>query len=139
MADTSRRRFLSTTAVLGAASLLSGKAKAGAQQICSQLPKLTHQVFFWLKNPDSIEDRDKLVEGLNDLRRIESIRGLQIGVPASTEKREVVDNSYQVSETMFFDNTEGQNSYQVHPLHQEFVEQYSHLWAKVVVYDSITL
>jgi hypothetical protein len=137
MPDTSRRRFLSTTAVLGAASLLPGKA--GAQQTCPRLPELTHQVFFWLKNPDSIEDRDKLVEGLNGLRRIESIRALQIGVPASTEKRDVVDNSYQVSETMLFDDVEGQNIYQVHPLHQQFVEQYSHLWAKVVVYDSIAL
>ncbi|ALS99398.1 Dabb family protein [Lacimicrobium alkaliphilum] len=137
MPDTSRRGFLCTTALLGAASLLPGKA--GAQQTCTRFPKLTHQVFFWLKNPDSIEDRDKLVEGLNGLRRIESIRGLQIGVPASTEKREVVDNSYQVSETMLFDDVEGQNIYQVHPLHQEFVEKYSHLWAKVVVYDSIAL
>ncbi|GAB3020652.1 Dabb family protein [Bowmanella dokdonensis] len=137
MPDTSRRHFIGATALLGASSLLPGKASA--QQTCDPLPRLIHQVFFWLKNPGSTEDRDKLVEGLNSLRRIETIRGLQIGIPASTEKREVVDNSYQVSETMLFDDVEGQNIYQVHPLHQEFVERYSHLWSKVVVYDSLAL
>ncbi|MCA1758894.1 MAG: Dabb family protein [Bacteroidales bacterium] len=27
--------------------------------------------------------------------------------------------------------------YQVHPLHVKFVEENSHLWDKVVVYDSV--
>jgi hypothetical protein len=99
--------------------------------------QLTHHVFFWLKNPDSKDDRNKLIEGLQSLRKIETVKKLHIGVPASTEKRDVVDNSYQVSELMFFDDVEGQNVYQVHPLHQKFVEEYSHLWSKVVVYDSL--
>lgn len=99
--------------------------------------QLTHHVFFWLKNPDSLDDRNKLIEGLKTLRKIETVRKLHIGVPASTEKRDVVDNSYQVSELMFFDDVEGQNVYQVHPLHEKFVEEYSHLWSKVVVYDSL--
>lgn len=46
-----------------------------------------------------------------------------------------MDNSYDLSELMYFDNIEGQNAYQVHPIHKAFVEKYSHLWEKVVVYD----
>jgi len=96
-----------------------------------------HQVFFWLKNPTSEADKAKLIEGLETLRKIELIRELHIGVPARTEKRDVVDNSYQVSELMFFDSVESQNAYQAHPLHKQFVDTYSHLWQRVVVYDSV--
>ncbi|MBT1703232.1 Dabb family protein, partial [Chryseosolibacter indicus] len=74
---------------------------------------------------------------LKTLRKIETIKKLHIGVPASTEKRDVVDNSYHVSELMFFDDVAGQNVYQEHPIHKKFVADCSHLWEKVVVYDSI--
>jgi hypothetical protein len=38
---------------------------------------------------------------------------------------------------MFFNNTQDQDIYQVHPIHKAFVENYSHLWDKVVVYDML--
>lgn len=98
---------------------------------------LTHHVFFWLKNPSSKEDLEKLLEGLRTLEKIETVKGIYIGVPASTEQRGVVDHTYQASELLFFENVEGQNVYQDHPIHQKFVENYSHLWDKVIVYDSI--
>lgn|SRR5690606_26867769 len=136
MSNSSRRQFLTGAAALGAGAMLPVSAAAAD---CQDLPKLVHKVYFWLKNPDSSEDRDQLVAGLKTLSQIESVRVLQIGVPASTEKREVVDNSFQVSELMMFDDVEGQNAYQVHPIHQQFVDQCSHLWEKVVVYDSIAV
>lgn len=94
-------------------------------------------MFFWLKNRDSKEDLNKLIEGLKKLEKIETIKKMHIGVPASTEQRPVVDSSYSVSELMFFDDVAGQDVYQVHPIHKKFVEECSHLWEKVVVYDSI--
>ncbi len=100
---------------------------------------LAHHVFFWLKNPNSKEDRDKLIAGLKTLEKIETVKSLRIGVPASTEKRDVVDNSFSVSELMLFDDVEGQNAYQVHPIHKKFVEDCSHLWEKVIVYDAIDI
>lgn len=130
----SRRKFLTTTTLLGtglAASALPVPVPA------SEKKQLVHHVFFWLKNPDSKEDRDKLVEGLRTLARIETIRKLHIGVLASTEKRDVVDTSWQVSELMFFDDLAGQAAYQSHPLHLAFIKNYGHLWAKVVVYDAL--
>lgn len=98
---------------------------------------LTHHVFFWLKNPGSTADRDKLVQGVKGLAKIETVKKLIVGVPASTEQRDVVDASYAVSELMFFDNVEGQNVYQDHPLHKKFIEEHAHLWDKVVVYDTL--
>jgi hypothetical protein len=97
--------------------------------------QVTHHVFFWLKNPSSKEDLDKLLAGLKTLENIKTVRKLFIGVPASTEERDVVDNSYHASELMFFDNLEDQETYQHDPIHKKFVEDCSHLWEKVIVYD----
>jgi hypothetical protein len=112
---------------------------ANAKPMDKKKTKLSHHVFFWLKNPNSKEDRDKLIAGLRKLEKIETIRSLQIGVPADTEKRPVVDNSYAVSELMFFDDVAGQNVYQDHPLHKKFIEECSMLWDKVIVYDSVAV
>jgi len=98
---------------------------------------LVHHVFFWLKNPDSVTDRDKLIEGLRTLSKIETVRDIHIGVLASTEERAVVDTSWQVSELILFSDLAGQDTYQTHPVHVDFVNNYSHLWAKVVVYDAM--
>ena len=127
-----RRKFLATAATLTAGTA----ASALPLQNTGEKKQLVHHVFFWLKNPDSIEDRDKLVEGVKTLSKIETIRKLHVGVLASTEKRDVVDTSWHVSELMFFDDTAGQKVYQDHPIHQDFIKNYSHLWAKVLVYDA---
>jgi hypothetical protein len=127
-----RRKFLATAATLTAGTA----ASALPLQSTVENKQLVHHVFFWLKNPDSIEDRDKLVEGVKTLSKIETIRKLHVGVLASTEKRDVVDTSWHVSELMFFDDTAGQKVYQDHPIHQDFIKNYGHLWAKVLVYDA---
>ena len=128
-----RRTFLTTAVALGTT------ATAISMPTMEQKNKkqLSHHVFFWLKNPDSREDLNKLIAGLKTLEKIESIKKLYIGVPASTEKRDVVDSSFSVSELMFFDDVQGQNIYQEHPIHKKFIEQCAHLWEKVIVYDSI--
>ena len=133
MKPISRKDFLKTSATATAGLAVTGMSPTENKK------QLVHHVFFWLKNPASVEDRDKLVEGLSTLAAIETIRKLHIGVPASTEKRDVVDTSWQVSELMFFDDAAGQKVYQDHPIHQAFVKNYSHLWAKVLVYDAMEL
>ncbi|MEO6328077.1 MAG: Dabb family protein [Ginsengibacter sp.] len=98
---------------------------------------LTHHVFFWLKDATSKVDLDKLLDGLQTLEKIETVRKMYIGVPASTEERDVVDSSFSASELLFFDDTAGQKIYQDHPIHKKFVQDCSPLWRKVIVYDSI--
>jgi hypothetical protein len=134
MEKQTRRTFIASAVAL-TASAVTASALPIISMDKKEKKQLAHHVFFWLKNPDSSADRDKLIEGLKTLKKIETIKKLHIGVPASTEKRDVVDNSYQVSELMFFDDVEGQNVYQVHPIHKKFIEDCSHLWSKVVVYD----
>ena len=128
--NTTRRTFMAAAATVAATN-------AGASPAVNAIPKLVHHVFFWLKNPESKEDLARLLTGLRTLTKIETVRGAHFGVPASTEKRDVVDNSYSASEMLFFDDLAGQKAYQDHPVHQKFVEDCSHLWEKVVVYDAI--
>jgi hypothetical protein len=125
-----RRTFIAAAATVAA-------TQAGATTV-KNFPKLVHHVFFWLKNPESKEDLARLLEGLRTLAKIESVRGTHFGVPASTEKRDVVDNSYSASEILLFDDTAGQKIYQDHPIHKQFVADCSHLWERVVVYDAIS-
>jgi hypothetical protein len=132
--STTRRTFLATAATLGAAAA----ASAASMNPTPAMPKLVHHVFFWLKNPNSKEDLAKLLDGIRGLAQIETVRSIHVGVPASTEKRDVVENSYSASELLTFDDVEGQNAYQVHPVHMNFVTECSHLWSKVVVFDSIS-
>lgn len=127
-------------------AFVTGALTAGAATAVTAMPfkmenkkQLAHHVFFWLKDPDSKEDLNKLVAGLKTLKKIETVRSLRIGIPASTEKRDVVDNSFSVSELIFFDDVEGQNVYQTHPIHVKFVEDCSNLWERVIVYDAIDL
>ena len=131
------RRDVVKAVALGGAVAASGAA--GACPGGESGAKLVHHVFFWLKRPDSTADRDQLIAGLRSLAHIPVIRSLEIGVPAPTEQREVVDASFHVSELMVFDNAADQKAYQDHPIHLDFVAKHSHLWGKVVVYDMMTV
>jgi hypothetical protein len=95
-----------------------------------------HHVYFWLKNEGNIADRDQLVAGLQKLSKASTIKDFHIGTPANT-RREVIDSSYAVSWLLIFENDEDQATYQTHPIHLKFIEECSHLWLKVVVYDAI--
>jgi Stress responsive A/B Barrel Domain len=95
-----------------------------------------HHVYFWLKNPQSKDDKAKLVAGLEKLSRVKTIDMFHIGQPAGTN-REVIDSSYAVSWLLVFKDKASQDLYQVDPIHLKFIEDCSSLWQKVVVYDSI--
>jgi hypothetical protein len=133
MKKTGRRKFIGTAAILAAGTAAAAMPILKAK---NDYP-VVHHVFFWLKNPGSKEDRTQLIKGLKILSKIETVRELRVGVVAGTEKRDVVDNSWEVSELMFFSDLAGQATYQTHPLHLEFIKTCSHLWEKVVVYDAI--
>lgn len=125
----SRRKFIKNTAALAAMPLIMNNYQTTPKQ------QIIHHVFFWLKNPASEADKDELITGLKTLKAVPQVQQLLIGLPAATTKRDVVDNSFQVSELAYFNNIKDQEDYQVHPVHKAFVEKYSHLWERVVVYD----
>lgn len=97
-----------------------------------------HHVFFWLKDPSSEDDRRQLIEGLEKLSKVKTIKMFHIGKPADTN-RDVIERSYSISWMLMFEDKESQDSYQVDPIHLNFVETCKHLWQKVVVYDSVNV
>ena len=101
----------------------------------SSKQKIRHIALFWLKNPESAEDRAMLAAGLETLREIPQVRKLHIGMPAATEARDVVDHSYSLSESLRFNSLADQAVYQDHPVHQAFIARCGHLWERVLVYD----
>jgi hypothetical protein len=133
MKPTNRRKFITTSAALAVGTAASA---IPVNTMANKYPVI-HHVLFWLKNPSSKEDRAKLIAGVKTLGKIPVVREIRVGVVASTEKRDVVDNSWAVSELMFFSDLAGQAAYQDHPIHKKFVETCSPLWEKVIVYDAI--
>ncbi|MCF8453148.1 MAG: Dabb family protein [Pedobacter sp.] len=125
----SRRKFISTAVILTAGSTSIAKTLS----MKTKENKIAHQVYFWLKNP---EDRQKLIDGINTLKKIKTVRQIHVGIVAGTEKREVIDTSWGVSLLLFFDDIAGEASYQTDPIHLDFVKNYSNLWNKVVIYDA---
>jgi Stress responsive A/B Barrel Domain len=95
-----------------------------------------HSVYFWLK-PDLTEEQRALFwESVHSLKTIESVRQCYIGAPASTD-RPVIDRSYSCALVVVFDDDEGHDIYQKHPVHDRFRER-SNLWSKISIYDAVT-
>jgi aminoglycoside phosphotransferase (APT) family kinase protein len=132
-----RRSFikkLAAGAALAGLLPVSKKVSAGEVKLTGAL---VHHVYFWLKEPENKAHKKQLVDALNELRKVKTIKLSHIGFPAGTESRDVVDHSYSVSYMVMFDDQAGQDAYQVDPVHLKFVEENQHLWNKVVVYDSV--
>ena len=128
-----RRDFVKNSALAVAAASTPLTASGAGEK---KKEVFVHHVYFWLKNPGSEADKNKLIEGLQTLLKISTVRMAHIGTPAATS-RGVIDSSYAVSWLLFFDNLEDEEIYQKHPDHLKFVENYAHLWEKVIVYDSV--
>jgi hypothetical protein len=124
-----RRKFISTAAILTAGSTTMAETLI----MKTKDNKIAHQVYFWLKNP---EDRQKLIDGVNTLKKIKTVRQIHVGIVAGTEKRDIIDTSWGVSLLLFFDDIAGEAIYQTDPIHIDFVKNYSSLWTKVVIYDA---
>ena len=86
MKKQNRKSFISTIAFTfgGIALHATAPEKMNNKQ-------LIHHVFFWLKNPGSNADLEKLLEGLRTLAKIETVKNIYIGVPADTQKRSVLN------------------------------------------------
>lgn len=94
-----------------------------------------HHVFFWLIEGLSEEDIQKFEEGVSSLLKIEHVKTGDVGKPASTD-RPVIERSYSYSLLLIFEDKAAHDAYQPHLEHKAFVEGCSHLWDKVLIYDS---
>ncbi|MGA1149669.1 MAG: Dabb family protein [Flavobacteriaceae bacterium] len=111
-----------------------------SESIENKTGPFVHTVFFWLKNPTQTSDREAFETAIRKLIQTNpQATSNHLGCPAESEKREVVDNSFTYCYVMLFPDLESQNAYQTDPTHLLFIEEASHLWERVVVYDSMSL
>jgi len=95
-----------------------------------------HTVYFWFKNPESVEDRKTFETSLQKfLDNSAYAKTSFIGVPPKAS-RDVVDGSFTYSLIVTFESAEAQQAYQDEAPHKVFIEESSDLWEKVIVYDS---
>ena len=80
MHNSTRRQFIGNTgkaAIAGTAIF--------APSLNTKKPQMQnvfiHHVFFWLNNPDSKADRDKLVEGLNKFSKVRLLKNIILANP----------------------------------------------------------
>ena len=95
-----------------------------------------HHVFFYMAPDATDADRAELRKGIESLTQIETIQQWHIGLPAPTD-RDVIERGYTWSWLSIFADGDAEAVYQTHPVHLDFVKNYSHLWTRVVVYDSL--
>lgn len=136
MTSTSRRKFLTKSALaVGAGGLLAFQAGCSGQS-ASLNGLFVHHVFFWLKNPDNQQEIQTFQKELDTLTGIDLVRFKHIGQPADT-RREVIDSSYTFSLLLLFNSAADQDAYQTHPVHLAFIDRCKDLWDRVLVYDSL--
>tara|TARA_R110002050_G_scaffold98569_1_gene204799 strand:- start:168 stop:467 length:300 start_codon:yes stop_codon:yes gene_type:complete len=97
---------------------------------------LIHSVFFYLKPELSAADRAAFAEGVATLGTISALEAFYLGRPAATEKRPVIDDTYDYAITCVLADVAAQNAYQVDPIHLAFIAAHKDKWATVKIYDA---
>jgi hypothetical protein len=138
-----RRKFIkSASLIVAGAGTLGYQATHAKNNVLSTNKKskkvmLQHNVYFWIKDGVSDADKKKFVTGIQDfMSAVKEVHKVEIGIPTSTEERDVVDHSFGYSLFVWFKSMEDHNVYQKHEAHQKFIDNFSSIWEKVKVYDS---
>lgn len=97
---------------------------------------LQHNVYFYLNEDVTPEEKQQFEEGLKELLEISEIYKSELGIPAETEERDVTDHGYAYAIYTWFETMEDYKVYAEHPDHLDFIDKYSPLWADVKVYDA---
>lgn len=96
---------------------------------------IAHHVLFWLKADTTEVQKVAFRKSLETLEAVEVIKFMHIGTPAPIE-RAVVDTTYTFSLMVTFENMAAHDEYQVHPVHQAFLNEFRILFEKVIIYDA---
>lgn len=138
-----RRNFLKSVAIAGTAgSLLTACSNAAQPNKTMQTEPypattIVHAVYFWLKEGITAEEEKDFLQFFELLKTIPDLLSLQVGKPAATHPRPVVDNSFSYNLIVAFTTLDAVDVYENHPIHLKAIETYSKYWTKVEVRDTI--
>ncbi|KKO91828.1 MULTISPECIES: Dabb family protein [Sphingobacterium] len=128
-----RRNFLLAPMVLVTAPTWANNVQSDED---IQPTTIVHVVNFWLKEDLSEKEKKNFVGFFEELRKIDVIKTLNYGIPAHTNPRPVVDNSFDYTLIVTFKNLQDITRYETHPIHLKAIEKYQHHWTKVMVKDT---
>jgi hypothetical protein len=97
---------------------------------------LYHCVYFWLKPGLTVAQRAEFGRGVESLAGIKSVKKVAVGAPAATERRPVIDATYDIALIVTCKDVAAHDAYQVDPVHLAFVERFKTFWTRVQIYDS---
>ncbi len=102
-------------------------------------PAFVHVVYFWMKDPSSVQDRKALEASLEKfLEQSKYAKTKFVGIPPKAS-REIVDDSFAYTLVLTFSSAEDQELYQKEAAHLTFIEESQDLWERVVVCDATGL
>ena len=99
-------------------------------------PGLIHVVHFWLTDGLTEAEKKDFLKGVWSLEAIPTVKRMFVGPAASTPSRGVVNNSFDYSLIVYFDDVAGHDVYQEHPIHLKFVAEHEAKFKTVQVKDS---
>ncbi|MCY7352244.1 MAG: Dabb family protein [Cytophagaceae bacterium] len=97
-----------------------------------------HVVLFYLKKGLSPEEVVQFETGVSSLGTIDGLINFNIGKPADTD-RPIIDKSYDYCELTVFADQATHDVYQEAEIHLKFIRECSHLWERVVIFDSVSI
>ena len=128
-------RFIGHFAIVLCSLALAGcRGSATPSENQSRPGHVTHVVIFWLKDPDSAEQRRDLIAACHTLKNIPGVTDLRVGQPLPST-RPVVDSSYDVAMVITFENEQAMEAYNPHPIHEKLAKEFVPRFAKFLVYD----
>ena len=105
---------------------------------CSSISRATgikHLVLCWLKQPDHVEDINRVIETSKELSAIPGIIDIAAGTAIASD-REIVDDTFDVGLVMTFENVDTMKSYLSHEDHIRRVNLvFRPLCQRILVYD----
>src|SRR5688500_9949087 len=97
---------------------------------------LVHTVYFWLRPDLTAQQRADFRKVRKSPGAIKAVAKIYVGVPAKTEKRPIIDDSYSVALTVLCKDLAAHDAYQVDPIHLAFIAQCKAFWTRVQIYDA---
>lgn len=95
-----------------------------------------HNVYFWLDESLSEEQKASFEDGLRALFEIDVVANGTFGKAAATPERPVTQNTFDYALVLEFDSVEQHDAYQVHDEHHVFVDSFGQWFKQVRVYDT---
>ncbi|MEM1441861.1 MAG: Dabb family protein [Verrucomicrobiota bacterium] len=95
-----------------------------------------HNVYFWLDESLSDEQKLEFEGGLAALGEIDVVQSGTFGKAAGTPERPVTHNTFDYALVLEFESVEQHNAYQVHDDHHVFVDRFGPWFKEVRVFDT---